>query len=159
MPLWLPRFKRAAFSRAERPDDHGALHANLKSGHIKLRRTALSSLASYPTRSVEHQQSGECIYMQNMQNIDLSVFCILKTDLHIFLHIFLHILHITLHIFCHILHYDCIFLVIFCILFCIFIVMFYILHIILHICWNILHIYVEYAEYRPVSILHIILHI
>jgi hypothetical protein len=66
--------------------------------------------------------------------IDLSVFCIFKTGLHVFWH----------------LNLNCIFLAIFCILFCIFIGLFYILHIILHIYWHILHIYVEY---RPVSIL------
>ncbi len=59
-----------------------------------------------------HQQSGECIYMQNMQNTDLSVFCILcrnftmqcivKTGLHIFQYIF------------------CIFCILFCIVFVIF---------------------------------------
>ncbi len=53
-----------------------------------------------------HQQSGKCIYMQNMQNIDLSLFCIFKTGLHIFWHIFC--------IFCIL---FCMFFVIFCILF------------------------------------------
>ena len=47
----------------------------------------------------------ECIYMSNMQNIDLSLFCICKTGLHIFRHIFC--------IFCIL---FCIFFVIFCIL-------------------------------------------
>jgi hypothetical protein len=65
-----------------------------------------------------HQQSGECIYMQNMQNIDLSVFCILKTGLHIFEHIF-----------CILNHISC-----------------YILHIILHIYWLILY-FAHYFAY------------
>ncbi len=43
-----------------------------------------------------HQQSGECIRMQpeNMQNLNLALFCILQMAFHIFLHI----LHIVLHI-------------------------------------------------------------
>jgi hypothetical protein len=62
--------------------------------------------------------------MTNMQNTDLSVFCIFQTGLHIFCYVFCYILHIILHNFCHI-----------------------------------LHIYVAYAEYRPVSTLHISCHI
>ncbi len=31
-----------------------------------------------------HQQSGECIRMQNMQNLNLALFCILQMALHIF---------------------------------------------------------------------------
>jgi hypothetical protein len=40
--------------------------------------------------------------MQNMQNLNMSLFCILQMALQ--LHIFLHILHIVLHILLHILH-------------------------------------------------------
>ncbi len=85
-----------------------------------------------PALHHQHSPSLECIYMQNMQNIDMSAFCI-ENGFAYFLTYFSHIVHIVLHISCHILHIAYIFLVIFFILFCIFIVLFYILHIILHI--------------------------
>ncbi len=35
----------------------------------------------------DHQQSGECIRMQNMQNLNRALFCILQMALHIFISI------------------------------------------------------------------------